>query len=120
MARSRKPPNIVSNACTNADASASICPPRIVDTALAKSVNPVPTILRSPRPPARAGADSSRIMRPSRNFDMRCGASRKSSAERDGGVSTTIRSQFSVAASWPSFSIAMYSCVPENDVEIVW
>ena len=110
----------MSNACTNADASASICPPRIVDTALANSVNPAPTILRSPRPPARAGADSSRIMRPSRNVDMRCGASRKSSAERDGGVSTTIRSHFSVAASWPSFSIAMYSCVPENDVEIVW
>ena len=51
---------------------------------------------------------------------MRCGASRKSSAERDGGVSTTIRSHFPVAASWPSFSIAMYSCVPENDVEMVW
>ncbi len=51
---------------------------------------------------------------------MRCGASRKSSAERDGGVSTTIRSQPPVAASWPSFSIAMYSCVPENDEEIVW
>ena len=42
MARSRKPPNIVSNACTNADASASIWPPRIVDTALANSENPAP------------------------------------------------------------------------------
>ena len=31
-----------------------------------------------------------------------------------------MRSHSPVAASWPSFSIAMYSCVPENDVEIVW
>jgi hypothetical protein len=30
-----------------------------------------------------------------------------------------IRSQRPSAASWPSFSIAMYSWVPENDVEIV-
>ena len=59
-------------------------------------------------------------MRPSRKVDMRCGASRKSSAERDGGVSTTIRSHLPVAVSWPSFSMAMYSCVPENEVEMVW
>ena len=51
---------------------------------------------------------------------MRCGASRKSSADRDGGVSTTIRSHSPVAASWPSFSMAMYSCVPENEEEMVW
>ncbi|OLT19936.1 hypothetical protein BJF78_10275 [Pseudonocardia sp. CNS-139] len=102
------------------DASASSWPPRMVETALANSENPAPTILRRPRPPARAGAESRRIMRPSRKLDMRWGASRKSSAERDGGVSTTMRSHSPLAASWPSFSIAMYSCVPEKDVEIVW
>ena len=69
--------------------------------------------------PARAGAASSRIMRPSRNDDSRCGASRKSSADRLGGVSTMIRSHSPPAASWPSFSIAMYSWVPENELEMV-
>jgi hypothetical protein len=51
-------------------------------------------------------------MRPSRKRPRRCGASRKSSADRLGGVSTTMRSQVPVALSWPSFSIAMYSWVP--------
>ena len=87
---------------------------------MANSAKPAPSTLRRPRPPARAGEASSRIMRPSRKVDIRWGASRKSSAERDGGVSTTIRSHWPEAASWPSFSIAMYSCVPENDEEIVW
>jgi hypothetical protein len=80
---------------------------------------PAPNTFRTPQPPVRAGPDSSRIMRPSSADDIRCGASRKSSAERLGGVSTTIRSQRPSAASWPSFSIAMYSCVPENELEIV-
>ena len=120
LARSRNPPNMVSKACTNAAASLSSCPPMMVETAFAKSPNPAVASLRNPRPPARAGAESSRIIRPSRKDARRCGASRKSSAERDGGVSTTIRSQVPVATSWPSFSIAMYSCVPENDEEMVW
>src|SRR5438477_11460046 len=51
-------------------------------------------------------------MRPSRKRPNRWGASRKSRAERLGGVSTTIRSHRACAFSWPSFSIAMYSCVP--------
>ena len=72
------------------------------------------------RPPARAGASSSRSIRPSRKRDSRAGASRKSSAERDGGVSTTIRSHSSRARNWPSFSIAMYSCVPENVELMAW
>jgi hypothetical protein len=59
-------------------------------------------------------------MRPSRNRARRCGASRKSSADRDGGVSTTIRSHSSFARSWPSFSIAMYSWVPEKVELIAW
>jgi len=54
------------------------------------------------------------MKRPSRNEPSRCGASRKSSAERLGGVSTTMRSHRSSARSWPSFSIAMYSWVPEK------
>jgi hypothetical protein len=42
-------------------------------------------------------------------------------AERDGGVSTMMRSHRSSAStaarSWPSFSIAMYSCVPANELD---
>ena len=39
-----------------------------------------------------AGVSSSLMNRPSRKLESRSGASRKSRAERDGGVSTTIRS----------------------------
>jgi hypothetical protein len=70
--------------------------------------------------PARLGAVSSRIIGPSRNRLIRFGASRKSSADRDGGVSTMIRSHCSLARSWPSFSMAMYSCVPEKDEDSDW
>ena len=59
--------------------------------------------------------------RPSRKLESRSGASRKSSALREGGVSTTIRSQRPLLraclSSWPSFSIAMYSWVPANELE---
>ena len=69
------------------------------------------------------------------------GASRKSSAERLGGVSTTMRSHAPVlvpgvvlapvpvlvlgpasamARSCPSFSIAMYSCVPAKELDRAW
>ncbi len=72
------------------------------------------------RPPSFAGAVSRRMSRPSRKEPSRLGASRKSSAERDGGVSTTIRSHSSLARSWPSFSIAMYSCVPAKPAESDW
>ena len=68
----------------------------------------------------RAGASSILTKRPSRNDDSRSGASRKSSAERDGG--RVDDDQVVVAGraaasrwSWPSFSIAMYSCVPANE-----
>ena len=57
------------------------------------------------------------MKRPSSNDESRSGASRKSSADRDGGVSTTMRSQVPVACSWPSFSMAMYSCVPANELD---
>jgi hypothetical protein len=72
------------------------------------------------RPPSFAGAVSSRINLPSRNDPSRFGASRKSSAEREGGVSTTMRSHSSRARNWPSFSIAMYSCVPAKPAESDW
>ena len=68
----------------------------------------------------RPGASSSRHSRLSMKLPSRLGASRKSSALRDGGVSTTTRSHLSWASSWPSFSIAMYSCVPASDVATVW
>ncbi len=72
------------------------------------------------RPPTFAGAMSSLMNFPSRKDPSRFGASRKSRADRDGGVSTTIRSHSSRARSWPSFSIAMYSCVPANPADRDW
>ena len=61
------------------------------------------------------------MSRPSRNDPSRRGASRKSSADLDGGVSTTMRSQVPSASArdrnCPSFSIAMYSCVPANELD---
>ena len=111
---------MLSKACMNAEASVSSWPPMIVETALANIENPALTTLRMPQPPALAGPVSSRIIRPSSALESRVGASRKSSADRLGGVSTMIRSHSPVEASCPSFSIAMYSCVPENDVEMVW
>ncbi len=72
------------------------------------------------RPPTFAGAISKRMNLPSRKDPSRFGASRKSSAEREGGVSTMIRSHSSRARSCPSFSIAMYSCVPANPADRDW
>ena len=73
----------------------------------------------------RGRRTSIRMSRPSRNEPSRAGASRKSSADRLGGVSTTMRSQPSGSASasarsWPSFSIAMYSCVPAKELDSAW
>ena len=57
---------------------------------LANTIIPKPAVISLAGP--RAGASISRMNRPSRKLDNLSGASRKSSAERDGGVSTTIRS----------------------------
>ena len=80
---------------------------------------PKPAVISRAGP--RAGVSSSLMNRPSRKLESRSGASRKSSALREGGVSTTIRSQRPVLrasrSSWPSFSIAMYSCVPAKELE---
>ena len=57
---------------------------------------PKPAVISRAGP--RAGASSSFMNRPSRKLESRSGASRKSSALREGGVSTTIRSQRAGAA----------------------
>ena len=123
-ARSRNPPNIVSSAATKVCTSESSCPPSTLDRVAAVTVAPTLNTLRYAFPPARAGAVSRRMKRPSRNEPSRLGASRKSSAEREGGVSTTMRSHVpsrsACARSWPSFSIAMYSWVPANELETDW
>jgi hypothetical protein len=82
-------------------------------------VNPALITLVNGRP-ALTGVASSRMSRPSRNRPSRSGASRKSSADRLGGVSTTIRSHSSERRSWPSFSMAMYSCVPAKLDDSDW
>jgi hypothetical protein len=111
---------MVSSAVMKVEMSASSWPPSTLLMIRLKIMKPAPTSRTPARPPARAGAVSSRIMVPSRKRESRFGASRKSSAERDGGVSTTIRSHRSVARSWPSFSIAMYSCVPAKEDDSAW
>lgn len=98
----------------------SSCAPITFCTAFENIPKPAVTKLNMLRPPLRAGASSSRSIRPSRKRESRAGASRKSSAERDGGVSTTIRSHSPRACSWPSFSIAMYSCVPAKVELMAW
>jgi hypothetical protein len=83
-------------------------------------LKPLVSSLNAPKPPTLAGAVRILMNRPSRKEPSRLGASRKSSAERLGGVSTTIRSHSACACSWPSFSIAMYSCVPAKLAESDW
>ena len=68
--------------------SRSTCAPSTFVSAFV--IRPSPAVIIRAGP--RAGASSSRMNRPSRKLDNRSGASRKSSADRDGGVSTTIRS----------------------------
>ncbi|CNJ06206.1 Uncharacterised protein [Mycobacterium tuberculosis] len=69
--------------------SLSNCEPMMVESAfMAKPIAPVTN-----RPMPRPGASSSRHSRLSMKLPKRFGASRKSSALREGGVSTTIRSQ---------------------------
>ena len=85
----RKPPNSVSNAATNVCMSRSTCAPRTLVSALVTIAEARPSSAGPGRGP---GASSSRMNRPSRKLESRSGASRKSSADRDGGVSTTIRS----------------------------
>ena len=66
----------------------------------------------------RVGVMRMRYRRWSRKRVNRCGASMKSSAWRVGGVSTTTRSNWPALCSSYSFSIAMYSCVPDSAPEM--
>ena len=111
-ARSLNPPNMVSIADTKVCTSRSSWLPMILVITPVTMPNPALSIRNPDLPPSLAGATSSRSSLPSRKRLSRCGASRKSSADLLGGVSTTIRSHSSARRSWPSFSIAMYSCVP--------
>lgn len=119
-ARVRNPPNIVSIAATNVCTSCRSWPPSSLPRA--PVIIDIPTLRNfiPARPPTLAGASRTRISLPSRKEPSRLGASRKSSAEREGGVSTTMRSHSSRARSCPSFSIAMYSCVPAKPAESDW
>ena len=64
----------------------------ILVIALVKTLKPTVTTFRYALPPALAGASRTLTSRPSRKVVIRSGASRKSSADLVGGVSTTIRS----------------------------
>ena len=81
-------------------------------------------IIDAPRPknfiPSPVGRMNTWSARPSMNCSSRLGASRKSSALRDGGVSRTSRSKRSSAWISYSFSIAMYSWEPASAEESCW
>ena len=87
-ARCRKPPKSVSNAATKVCMSRSTWAPSTLVSALVTIEKPAVISRAGPL----AGASSSLMKRPSRKLERRSGASRKSSADREGGVSTTIRS----------------------------
>ncbi len=109
-ARSRNPCSMPSNASKKATASSTTSAP--TTRAMVRSTRWVaaPTARRYDD----VGMISKRKMRLSSSFVSRRGASRKSRALRVGGVSITIRSNCPVACSSCSFSIAMYSCVPDS------
>ena len=66
----------------------------------------------------RVGTMSTRKIGLFSSRSRRAGASRKSSACREGGVSTTMRSKAPLSCSSCSFSMAMYSCVPDSAEEM--
>ncbi len=84
----------------------------------------IENIIEAPRPAIfiviPVGFMKTFIERPSMNWVSRRGASRKSSALRVGGVSSTKRSKRPSEWSSNSFSIAMYSCEPASAAEICW
>ena len=114
-ARVANPPNVESSATTISEASLSMDEPTTAET-------PRIAVLMAPvinRPTPRPGAANTRMRRLSMNAPSRRGASRKSRALREGGVSTTTRSHVESSSNWPSFSMAMYSCVPAKEVTMV-
>ena len=81
----------------------------------------IPNTIAVGRPKRRAakppGARNTFRARPSRNPSSRVGASRKSSALRDGGVSSTIRSKSCSCESSYSLATALSSCAPATAEE---
>jgi hypothetical protein len=67
-----------------------------------------------------AGISRILTIRPSRNVVIRSGASRKSRAERVGRGVHDDEVVVAGGLSCPSFSIAMYSCVPAKELESAW
>src|SRR5581483_8794291 len=114
-ARSRNPASMPSNASKNVMTSETTSVPTTRDTVRRNACVAALTARRY----ARVGMISSRKMRLSRNRVNRFGASRKSSACRVGGVSTTMRSNRPLSWSSYSFSMAMYSCVPDKALEML-
>ncbi len=103
-------------ALKNSARSASRSKPTIRLKTLSATETPRPvTLAASP-----VGFMKTRSDLPSMNWVSRFGASRKSSALRVGGVSSTSRSNLPSVCSSNSFSIAMYSCEPARALEICW
>ena len=100
-ARRAKPSYMPSNPVASSERSRRNVTPAIRSTAAKPS-----------RPARMPGRSRNRRARPSTNRVSRPGASRKSSAFRDGGVSSTITSYSPLVCSSYSRSIAMYSCAP--------
>ncbi len=114
-ARLRKPSSMPSNAWKNATASWTTSVPTTREIVRRNACVATLTALRY----ARVGIIRIRNTRLSRKRVNRRGASRKSSAFRVGGVSTTMRSNRPESCSSKSFSIAMYSCVPDSAPEML-
>ena len=109
-ARSRNPSSIPSKAWKKATASWTMSAPATLEMVRSRAWAATPMN----RSPTRVGAISAWKTRFSRKWVSRRGASRKSRAFRDGGVSTTTTSNPPSSTSSWSFSMAMYSWVPER------
>ena len=79
-----------------------------------KAPAPIRAAEKVSRPALAVGHSIHRSSRPPRKSVRRCGASRNDRALRVGGVSTTMRPWSSSIASSYSFSMAMYSWVPDS------
>ena len=114
-ARWRNPSSMPSKAWKNATRSSTTSEPITLATVRKKVTSARLATLND----ARVGAMTRRNSRLSRSRVRRAGASMKSSACRVGGVSTTIRSQAPCSCSSWSFSVAMYSWVPDRAEEML-
>ena len=115
-ARSVKPSISPPSERKNTDRSSSRSTP--VTRLSTENTTPVPRPMILP--PMPAGRRKRRIARPWKKCVSRPGASRKSSALRDGGVSSTSRSKSPSWSSSNSFAIAVNSCEPATALESCW